>query len=224
MGSKSLSSIIKNWANANMASFGEGQNIAPDDRPSAFVVLVEESISNGYSREDLENILTMKNILKYCIPENKSKKNQTQEFLYYVLRDYFEVLDLKFPETETTLDFDKTSDALTAMLKLKPKKKKINPNIVKRKETDFETIEEIPDVKREPIDDKLSISKISEEKKEQINNELAEARLKKQIMELDKISSGQFVLSDEEIAKNFIPDLDPEVQMLLGLNDKGEIA
>jgi hypothetical protein len=224
MGSKSLSSIIKNWANANMASFGEGQNIAPDDRPSAFVVLVEESISNGYSREDLENILTMKNILKYCIPENKSKKNQTQEFLYYVLRDYFEVLDLKFPEIETTLDFDKTSDALTAMLKLKPKKKKINPNIVKRKETDFETIEEIPDVKREPIDDKLSISKISEEKKEQINNELAEARLKKQIMELDKISSGQFVLSDEEIAKNFIPDLDPEVQMLLGLNDKGEIA
>jgi hypothetical protein len=42
-------------------------------------------------------------------------------------------------------------------------------------------------------------------------------------MELDKLSSEQFVLSKEEVAKNFIPDLDPEVRMMLGLNDKGEI-
>jgi hypothetical protein len=220
MGPKSLSSIIKNWVDANMTSFGEGKNIAPDDRPYAFSVLVDECISNGYSREDFENLFTMKDIIKYCIPENKSKKNHTQEFLFYVLKDYFEILDLKFPEKETTLDFEKTSDALTKILKLKPKKKKTNPNIVKRKENSFEIIEDVPNIKKQPIiDDNLSIAS----KKEQIADEILELKIRKQIMELDKLSSEQFVLSKEEVAKNFIPDLDPEVRMMLGLNDKGEI-
>lgn len=224
MSQKPINSIIRLWANTNMTNFGEGRNIAPDDRPAAFSLLIEECIANGYKREDFENIIIMKEIIKYCIPENKSKKNQTQDFLFYVLKDYFEALDIKFPETETSLDFDKTSDVLTLMLRLKPKKKKENPNIVKRKEVDFEIIKEIPDVKKETIDDNLSIKKIPEEKKERIKLEILEAKLKKEIMELEKISKEQFVLSKEEIEENFIPDLDPEVKMILGLNDKGEIA
>jgi hypothetical protein len=224
MSQKTISSIIKLWANTNMTSFGEGRNIAPDDRPSAFSVLVEECIANGYKREDFENIIIMKEIIKYCIPENKSKKNQTQDFLFYVLKDYFEVLDVKFPETETSLDFDKTSDVLTLMLRLKPKKKKQNVNIVKRKETDFEIIKELPDVKKEPIDDNLSIKKVPQKNKEQISFDILETIFKKEMMKLEKISKEQFLLSKEEIEENFIPDLDPEVKMVLGLNDKGEIA
>ncbi len=216
---RTLSSIIKAWGHANLTSYGDATNIDPDDRPAAFSVLFDEAIAAGYDREDIE--IKTKAILSYCIPENE--KIRTDKFLFRILEDYIDVLDIKFPNKPSGLDFRKTSEKLTFYFKLKKTIKKKEIEIVKRSERALED-EDISDLKKEQVDAALSVSSISKEEKERLKSSLAESKIKKEIEEAEKILGDMYVLSPEEIQENFIPDLDPEVKELLGLNDKGEIA
>lgn len=219
---KNLSSIISVWGKANLTEYGKGTNIDPDDRAVAFSLLFDEAVLQGFSREDLE--LRTKAILNFCIPENE--KIRTDKFFFYVLKTYIEVLDLKFPDVPSGLDFEKTFESLVKYYGLKRLIKKKEQKIVERKSSALED-QDISDFKIEKIDpvyDTLSITKISEKEKEKLLRSIAENEIKKDLIDPEKALSEMYILSKEEIEENFTPDLDPEVQKLLGLNEKGEIA
>ena len=225
---KSLSSIIASWGEANLTKYGKGTNIDPDDRAVAFSVLFDEAVAQGYAREDIEQ--KTKAILSFCIPTLKTTKTKktirTDKFFFPVLKTYIEVLDLKFPHTPSGLEFEKTFDYIFRYYRLESLIKRKEQEIIERKDSVLEDddISEFKKSKDESIDDTLSVDRVSEKEKKRLQESLIESQIKKELIDPEKAIGELYILSKEEIEENFIPDLDPEVQKLLGLNDKGEIA
>jgi hypothetical protein len=219
---KSLGYIIKQWGEANLTDFkGTGTNIHPDDQEMAFAILFDEAVANGFTLEDIRR--RERDILNFCVPENP--KAMSYGFFYHSMRRYKQILELKFPNENHDWDLSERARELAKSFGIKVPEKKKQKNIIKRRRIILED-DNLPvetEVSSTPIDDTLSAKKASKEQKEKLRQELIAKQLKEELIDPEKALSEVYRLSEEEIKENFIPDLDPEVQQLLGLNDKGEI-
>lgn len=216
---KPLDKIVKSWGESNLHDFNGATNIHPDNRVAAFAVLCDEAISHGYSREELEE--HVKPTLDWCIPEKKALK--TDAFFSYILRDYFEVLDIKFEGAPSSLDRKKTESRLVDYFRLKITKKKTD-NIEKRSLTTSKdlNVEEFK-IDTEKDESALNVKNLTKEELEKINYAIVEKRIQESLIDPAQALKNVYRVSKEELDNEFL-SVDPEVKKLLGLNDKGEIS
>jgi len=219
---KSLGQIIKKWGEANLTDFkGTGTNIHPDDQEMAFAILFDEAVANGFTLADIRR--RERDILNFCVPENP--KAMSYGFFFHSMRRYKQILELKFPNENHDWDLYERTKELAKSFGIKVPEKK-QKNIIKRRRIIIEDDNNLPvenEVSPTPIDDTLSAKKASKEQREKLRQEIIAKQLKEELIDPEKALSEIYRLSEEEIEENFIPDLDPEVQKLLGLNDKGEL-